>query len=105
MEKQTILSINNREKSVCYTFEKKSSYYEFLLSLLKNLGVSQLPDLYDDYGKLPDVTKEVDEYFYWKKGSTEINEVVGANKIFLVIQTKEMDKLREFMEKNTQFKQ
>lgn len=102
MEKQKVLGISNREIGICYTLEKKSSFYEFLLSLLKELEVEQVPDLYDGV-KLPNATKEVDSYFYWDDPNVSVTSIIGANKIFLIVKTEQKDKLREFMEKNTEF--
>ena len=101
MEKQIITAISNREIGTCYILKKKSSFYEFLLSLLKELKVEQIPDLYSgETGKLPDVTKTADDYFYWDDPVAQITVISGANKVFLIIKTKHKDKLQKFMEKN-----
>ncbi|MFH0752331.1 MAG: hypothetical protein V1914_01910 [archaeon] len=103
MEKQKILGLSNRgEIGICYILEKKSSFYEFLLSLLKELKVEQVPDLYDGTD-LPDAKKEVDTYFYWDDPNVSVTSIVATNKIFLIIRTEQKDKLHEFMEKNTEF--
>ena len=105
MEKQILTSISNRENFICYTLKKSESYYEFLFGLLDALGI-QKPDLYDGMtGKLPDVYEEIDEYFPYENEDSEIIEFMGKDKIFLVIRTKHMDKLREFIENNTEFKE
>ncbi len=102
MEKQKILAISNREKYICYKLEKKSSYYDFLFVLLKEFNV-KIPDLYDNYGKLPDVLKEEDSHSNYEGNDIEIIEIVGHKSIFLIISTDLKDKLNKFMESNCEF--
>lgn len=103
MVKQTIYAISNREKFVCYTLGKDAAYYDFLFSLLKTLNIN-IPDLYDGMtGKLPDINKEKDECSFYESNDSEVIEVIGAEKIFLIVYTKNKDKLLKFIEKNTEF--
>lgn len=104
MEKQKILAISNREKYICYKLEKKSSYYDFLFTLLKEFNVN-IPDLYDDYGKLPDVLKEEDSHSNYEGNDIEIIEIIGHKSIFLIISTDLKDKLNKFIESNSEFVQ
>lgn len=86
MEKQTILAISNRKDCICYEIRKNRSYYEFLLSLLEDFNVKQLPDFYDG-DKLPDATTKTDLSFFWEDPNIEITQFIGANRIFLMIKT------------------
>lgn len=103
MEKQIVYAISNRKDRVCYEIGKNKSYYEFLLLLLQEFNVKQLPDFYGTDGKLPDATTKVDISFYWEDPNIDFTHFIGANKIFLMIRTEQRDKLRSFMEKNTEF--
>ncbi|MFH0752345.1 MAG: hypothetical protein V1914_01980 [archaeon] len=101
MEKQTVYAISNKENYTCYKLGKKASYYEFLFSLLKTFN-AEIPDLYDEKGKLPDIERK-DIQSSYGNDDIEIIEVIGDKRIFLIIKTEQKDKLREFMEKNTEF--
>lgn len=102
MEKQKILAISHRENYICYKLEKKSSYYDFLFSLLKEFNI-KVPDLYDDNGKLPDVMIQEDDCSYDGNDDINIIEVFGHKCIFLIISTDLQDKLNKFIEKNCVF--
>ena len=102
MEKQKILAISNRESYICYKIEKKTSYYDFLFLLLKEFKV-KIPDLYDEFGKLPDILKEEDYHSHYGDDNIEIIEIIGHRSIFLIVRTNLRDKLNKFMELNCEF--
>ena len=103
MEKQKILAISNKEDYICYTLDKNKFYYDFLINTLKEFNVKQIPDFYDETGKLPNPISEVDTTFSWEDDSISINHVIGYKKIFLFVKTKSRDKLNRFMELNCEF--
>ena len=102
MEKQKIIGISNRDDYICYNLEKKSSYNEFLFALLKEFNVD-IPDLYDDNGKLPDILKEEDSHSDYEGNDIKIIEIIGHKSIFLIIFTDLRDKLNKFMERHSEF--
>lgn len=102
MEKQKILAISNRESYICYKLEKTTSYYNFLFLLLKEFKV-KIPDLYDEFGKLPDILKEEDSHSHYGDDNVEIIEIIGHKFIFLIVRTNLRYKLNKFMEENSEF--
>ncbi|MFP4656123.1 MAG: hypothetical protein ACLFNK_00920 [Candidatus Woesearchaeota archaeon] len=101
-QKVKVNGISNREDYLCITTEKDSNHYPFLFNLLKHSG-EKIPDIQDEEGKDPDITKEEDYYAFYGKNNISIMKVVGHKKIFFFMKTEERDKLSQFIMENTEF--
>ena len=95
-----ITAISNREEQICYKIKKSSEFYAFLFDLLKEFN-EKLPDIQDEKGNSPDIFKEVDTYSFQKGESIGITQVTGKEHVFLIIKTKQREKLNEFIKNNT----
>ena len=104
MEKLKIYGISNREDYICYTLDKSKFYYNFLMNLLKEFNVEEIPDFYDgDTGQLPNTLEIIDSHHFFEDSKISIIHVIGYKKIFLFVKTSLRDKLNRFMEKNCIF--
>lgn len=106
MEKLKILAISNREDYICYTLDKSKFYYNFLMNLLKEFNVKQIPDFYDgETGQLPNIIKITDSHYSFEDDIISLIHIIGHKKIFLFVKTKLRNKLNKFMESNCKFVQ
>jgi len=98
MEKVKITSISNYEDVIVLEIKKEKSYYKFLYELFKQFNNEDLYYLKDD-----DIFKEKDVYTYYPGDNVNVVEIIGQEKIFFVIRTKQRDELIKYLKENSEF--
>ena len=102
-EKQVICGISHRERVICFEMKKSTTYLAFLFALLGELKM-RIPNLYNGQtGELPNMMNIRDSHAHYEEGKNEITQVVGSERIFLMIRTPHKKRIRDFMESHCLF--